>query len=189
MANFGSVGEYDPEKEEWIPYTERLDEYFIANEVKDETKKRAILLSSCGHSTYQIARQLFAPTKLSSRTYTQVVERLTQHFPPKPKDIIQRCKFDVRVRLPGETVATYCTELHNLAQFCDFGKSLEIMFQDRLVCGISDKAMQQRLLSEPDLTFQKAYDLTVLLESVKKDTAQLQSEARTSTAEVHAVRG
>ena len=189
MANFGSVGEYDPEKEEWIPYTERLDEYFIANEVEDETKKRAILLSSCGHSTYQIARQLFAPTKLSSRTYTQVVERLTQHFSPKPKDIVQRCKFNARVRLPGETVATYCAELRNLAQFCDFGESLENMLRDRLVCGISDKAMQQRLLSEPDLTFQKAYDLAVLLESVKKDTAQLQSEARNSTAEIHAVRG
>ena len=36
----------DPEKEEWIPYVEQLDEYFITNGVEDTTKKRAILLSS-----------------------------------------------------------------------------------------------------------------------------------------------
>ena len=51
MAKYGSIGEYDPEKEEWTPYIEQLDEYFIANDVEDETNKRAILLSSCGHST------------------------------------------------------------------------------------------------------------------------------------------
>ena len=101
---------------------------------------------------------------------------------------MQRCKFNARVRLPGESVATYCTELRTIAEHCEFDASLENMLRDRLVCGIADKAMQQRLLSEPNLDFQKAYDLlAVLMESVRKDTAQLQTKPNPST-EVHAVR-
>ena len=55
------------------------------------------------------------------------------------------------------------------------------------MCGISDRAMQQRLLSEPNLTFKKAYDLAVLMESVRKDTSQLQSKPQ--GADIHFVRG
>ena len=176
------------EKEEWIPYIERLDEYFIANGVEDATKKRAILLSSCGHSTYQIARRLFAPTKLNTQTYGKVVESLSAHFSPKPKDMVQRCKFNARVRQPGESISTFCAELRSLAEHCDFeDAALENMLRDRLVCGISDRAMQQRLLSEADLTFKKAYDLAVLMESVRKDTSQLQSKPQ--GADIHFVRG
>ena len=120
MATYGSIGEFDSEKEEWIPYIERLDEYFIANGVEDETKKRAILLSSCGHSTYQIARRLFAPTKLNTQTYGKVVESLSAHFSPKPKDMVQRCKFNARVRQPGESMSTFCAELRSLAEHCNF---------------------------------------------------------------------
>ena len=66
MAKYGSIGEYDPDKEEWTPYVEQLqDEYLIANDVEDETKKRAILLSSCGHSTYQMLSN-----RGQSRTWT-----------------------------------------------------------------------------------------------------------------------
>ena len=181
MAAYGSIGEFDPEKEEWTPYVKQLDEYFIANGVEDATKKNAILLS--GHSTYQTARRLFAPTKLNTQTYAKVVERLTEHFSPKLKDMVQHCKFNASVRQPGESISTFCAELRSFAKHCNFGDTaLEDMLRDRLVCGISDRAMQQRLSSEPNLTFKKAYDLAVLVESVRKDTTQLQSK---QGAEVH----
>ena len=43
MATHGSIGEFDPEKEDWTSYTERVEEYFVANDVDDATKERAIL--------------------------------------------------------------------------------------------------------------------------------------------------
>ena len=33
----------------------------------------------------------------------------------------------------------------------------------RLVCGINDSRIQRRLLSEPNLTFQKAFDLALAM--------------------------
>ena len=49
MAKHGSVGEYNSDGEEdWVSYIERLQNYFVANKVTTEAKKRAILLSVCG---------------------------------------------------------------------------------------------------------------------------------------------
>ena len=48
MATHGSVVQFDPEKEEWTSYVERLNYYLIANEVTEDAKKCAILMSCCG---------------------------------------------------------------------------------------------------------------------------------------------
>ena len=47
MAKHGSIGEFDSDRETWKSYTERLTQYFIANDVESADKKRAILLSVC----------------------------------------------------------------------------------------------------------------------------------------------
>ena len=69
-----SFGEFNEDKEEWLSYTERLQEYFTANEVEGEEKKRAVLLSACGATTYQLIRNLTAPAKPSSKTFKNLVE-------------------------------------------------------------------------------------------------------------------
>ena len=48
---FGNIGEFDETQEEWKQYAERLDHFFAANGVTDETRKRAIFLSVVGPKT------------------------------------------------------------------------------------------------------------------------------------------
>ena len=47
-AHYGRLTEFDRGVEEWVTYIERLEQYFAANEIADNGKKRAILLSACG---------------------------------------------------------------------------------------------------------------------------------------------
>ena len=47
------------------------------------------------------------------------------------------------------------------------------MLRDRLVCGINDAAIQRRLLSESNLTFQSAVDLARGLEAAARDAKEL----------------
>ena len=55
--------------------------------------------------------------------------------------------------------ATFVAELRSLAEFCNFGGTLEVMIRDRIVCGINDTAVQKRLLAEPGLTYAKAVEI------------------------------
>ena len=43
MATHGTLGEFDAGNEDWTSYSERLEQYFHANDVKDADKQRAIL--------------------------------------------------------------------------------------------------------------------------------------------------
>lgn len=90
------------------------------------------------------------------------------HYDPKPSELVQRYKFNSRTRKNGETVADF--EL-KLTQHCGYGTSLQQML---LVCGVNDDRMQRRLLSEVDLTFEKALNICQAMESANKNVRDLQ---------------
>ena len=58
MATYGNVGDFKESEEWWTQYAERLEQHFAANEIKDTTERRAILLSVCGCKTYGLIRDL-----------------------------------------------------------------------------------------------------------------------------------
>ena len=55
---------------------------------------------------------------------------------------------------------------------------MEDMLQDRLVCGVNDERLQQKLLVEPQLTFKKAMELSQTFESSVQDSKDLQSNSK-----------
>ena len=68
------------------------------------------------------------------------------------------------MRKADESVSSYVAELHSLAVYCNLGATLEVMLRDRLVCGINNEGIQNKLLAETDLTYGKALDIARSLE-------------------------
>ena len=64
----GHLSEFCQDKEEWPSYCERLEQYFLANDVTSEEKQRGILMRVCSPSTYQLICILLSPEKPSSET-------------------------------------------------------------------------------------------------------------------------
>ena len=186
MAIHGGMAEFDSATEEWQAYEERLSQYFIANDVEDAAKRRAILLSVCGPRTYKLVKSLVSPQKPTDKTYAQLVETLTNHFNPAPAITVSRFKFNSRVRQSSENVAMFISELRQLATKCDFGNSLEEMLRDRIVIGVNDPNIQRRLLAEPNLTLKKATEIAQALETADRGAADLQSA---QAVLVHSIEG
>ena len=166
---FGQVGPFDSHKEDWQEYAERLEHFFGANNIRETEKKRAIFLSTIGPAAYRLLRSLVAPERTGEVSYDTLVEKLGQHYSPKPSEIVQRYKFNSRKRKTDESVADYMSQLRALAEFCNFGVSLEDMLRDRLVCGVDNTAIQRKLLAEPELTLKKAMDIALAMEAAFKD--------------------
>ena len=152
MATHGSIGEFQGHPEGWTEYIERLECYFTANDVATDEKRRAILLAYCGDATYSTIRSLVAPRKLTEVPYDDLVKLAQAHYNPRPSQIVQRFKFNSRTQQAGESIASYDAELRRLSEHCGFGQSLDDMLRDRLVCGLAQARIQQRLLAEVDLT-------------------------------------
>ena len=85
---------------DWETYTEQLEFYFLANNVKDAEKKKAILLANLSPETYQLVKDLLMPNKLSDNetTYDTIVQRLKAHVKPEKSAIVARFDFDNRHR-------------------------------------------------------------------------------------------
>ena len=177
-SNHGHMGEFNNQLEDWRSYTERLQNYFIANDIKSEAKQRAILLSVCGPRTYKLIRSLLSPQEPKDVSFADIVKQMTDHYQPKPSIIVQRFKFHSRSRKQGESVATYIAELKRLAEDCEFGEFLKQMLRDRIVCGINDPRIQRRLLAERELTYQSAFELAQSMETADQNTNDLQAPSR-----------
>ena len=180
----GPIGEFDPAQEQWTQYTERLSHFLTANGITEEERKKAVLLTVMGRRAYKLLRNLIAPKTVDETTYSSILEAMKLHYCPQPSEIVKRFEFNSRFRQPGKTVSTYVAELRALAEFCNFGDSLDNMLRDRLVCGINNEQVQKRLLSETDLTFKKALDLAQGLEAAAKNAHTLKSAAAGATSTV-----
>ena len=167
MAKHDSVGE------QWDTYIKRLQNYFVANDIGAEVKKRAIL-SVCGVITYQLIRNLSTPTKPSDLSYEDLVKLVREHCHPRRLEIVQCFHFNSRVRQSNETIAAFVAERKKLSEFCNFGEKLADMLRDRIVCGIIHPAMQRHLLSETDLTFAKTLEVAQGLEAGEKSPKVMQ---------------
>ena len=113
------IGLYNADKEKWENYSKTLEYYFAGNAVDDDGWKKAILLTVCGMQTFWLIRTLAAPTPLTEKSNTEVRRLLNDHFNLKPAIILQRFRFNNRVRQPAETVATFMAVLRQIAEDCD----------------------------------------------------------------------
>ena len=135
-------------------YVERLE--LAASDIVSVNKRRTILLSAVGPSTYRLIRTLVAISRQGHELYLVHVEKAGAHL-TNPSPIVKRYEFNTRRQGQSEAVATYVAELRKIAEFCDYGPVLSDMLRDRLVCGIHNKVIQRRLLQETALTFDKAW--------------------------------
>ena len=63
--------------------------------------------------------------------------------------------------------------LRKAAEHCNYGESLSKMLQNRLFCGITNSAVQKRLLAEKELTLDKAVSLAQAVEIAEKGSKDL----------------
>ena len=79
----------------------------------------------------------------------------------------------MRTRKDTKSVAAYIAELKRLGEYCKFGDKLNEMVRDHLVCGVNDILLQNCLLYEPKLIYDKAFELAQSVEVAAKNAADL----------------
>ena len=175
MTTIGKIESFDDTKENWETYVERVEQFFLANDIDDDHKVPT-LLSLIGGKTYTLLRDLLAPEKPATKSFQQIVTTLQEHLSPKPLEIAERFRFYKRNQNEGESILSYVAELRKLATHCNFGGNLNEALRDRLVCGLRNMQIQKRLLSEAKLKYSKAVEIAVAMETAIRDASELQSE-------------
>ena len=93
------------------------------------------------------------------KKYAKVIEKFDEHFVPKKNVIHERACFHRRVQREGETVEAFIRNLYELAEHCDFGTQRDEQVRDRIVIGILDKSLSQKLQMKSDLNLDTAIQM------------------------------
>lgn len=104
-----------------------------------------------------------------SLSYDELVSKVKDHKEPAPFVIVRHFQFNTRNQKPSKSISEYIAVLCKAVEHCNNGDSLSEMLRDRLVCGITNSAVQKRLLAEKDLTLEKAISLAQSVEIAEKD--------------------
>ena len=80
---FRHIQEFQPDSDTITAYIERMNLFFMANEIPN-VKKIAVFLSIIGGKTYALLRSLLSPQLLQTKSYSELVDSLKQYYEPKP---------------------------------------------------------------------------------------------------------
>ena len=101
------------------------------------------------------------------KKYEKVIDDFDKYFKVKKNVIYERARFNQRCQLLDESADHFITEIHRLADNCEFGDMKDQLIRDRLVVGIRDGALSEHLQLESDLILDKAKTLIRQREAVR----------------------
>ena len=189
-ALYGHVDKFDVHGKESFPnYLERLEFYFMANDIEQDNKKKSIFLIPVGPETFKLIKDLCTPEKPGDKTFHGICELIKEHLNPEPNVIVERLRFYTRTRRENESVAEYVAELRHLSTHCNLSAVLNDNLRDRIVCGVNNHDIQKKLLSVGNaLTLDKALKLAISFETAAKNAESLPS-IHTPEKPIHKVDG
>jgi predicted aspartyl protease len=172
-------GKFDfRQPESWTRWLRRFDRYLEASGLSNKSEERQVsaLIYAMGDEADEILHT-FGLSDANRKKYKTVAEKFSSHFITKRNIVFERAKFNRRIQEPGEPVDTFITSLYTLVEHCDYGALRDELIRDRIVVGIQDKSLSEKMQTTDDLTLTKAITMARQKECVKKQQVLLHSEA------------
>ena len=107
------------------------------------------------------------------KTYENVKQKFQNYFSKKKNVIYERAKFNERKQKEGETVDAFITALHKLATKCDYGALNDDLIRDRIVEGIRDQGLSEKMQLDEKLTLSKATKMARESEAVRLQQSEI----------------
>ena len=146
--------------EEWRKWKTRFEQFRLASGLSAESEERQV--SSLMYCMGEDAEEVLATTNITAeqkKEYRQVVQKFDEYFKVRKNLVYKRASFNLAHQVADESAEQFITRFHQLAENCEFGDLKNEMIRDRLVIGIRDGQLSERLQMESDLTLQKAEKL------------------------------
>ena len=119
----------------------------------------------------------FALTDEHRNEYECVKSKFDEHFVPRRNVIFERAKFNIRRQEESEYVDAYITDLYTLAEHCDYGALYNEMIRDRIVVGIRNRALSEKMQLDSKLTLDSAVMQVRQSEAVKLQQSVLRENS------------
>ncbi|KAM7300492.1 uncharacterized protein ISCGN_016104 [Ixodes scapularis] len=169
--------------DDWQPWITRWDRYRVISGLskRDSAAQVNTLLYAMGRE----AEDVLASLKLSDEQkldYDCVKNAFEKHFIPRRNIIYERATFNRRKQESHETVESFVTDHFKLAERCQYGALKDELIRDRLVVGLLDTALSEKLQVDSALTLETAVAAARNSEAVEQQHKEMRDGDRHYTA-------
>lgn len=113
-------------------------------------------------------------TAQTENAVNYILRKFNELYAPYKSVIQATAFFNAMIQKPGQCVDEFVTDLKLQAQKCNYGPRENRLIGDRIVIGIRDTALRERLLREQDLTLRKIISTCKAAELSKKHLRDIQ---------------
>ena len=164
----------------WREWIETLETYFLAANIVDSKRRKALLLYLGGDQL----RIIYKTLGDSAETFKNAKKLLDIHFQGKKNLAFERYKFRQAVQSPEESMKMYVTKLRDLSKHCKFEDySREDAIIDQVIENCKSSDTRKKLLSEENLTVEKLINLATLKESVDQQASYIEKKESCHTVQ------
>ncbi|UYV79391.1 K02A2.6-like [Cordylochernes scorpioides] len=161
---------------EWPKWRKRFERYLVVSGMKkkEEADKIDLFIYLMGDRADDIFRTFKFEKEEEATKIESVLKAFDSHFCVRKNIIYKRAKFNSRIQEDREPVDELITSLYKLADSCEFEGLHEQLIRDRIVVGVRDKALSERMQLYSELTLEKAVKMVRQQESVRQQQVDLQ---------------
>ena len=169
--------EFSGYAEDWSKWRQRFERYRISTSLSQ--KPRAEQVSLFLFSMGDVADDLLATMNVNEATvtYDELVAAFNSHFNERKNKIHSRAKFNKRVQKQGEEIDVFIQDLHKIADECEYGTLKEELIRDRIVVGVTDDMLSDKLQAMADLTLAQAIQHARQAETRKQSQALIRDNS------------
>ncbi|UYV67397.1 hypothetical protein LAZ67_5000460 [Cordylochernes scorpioides] len=146
----------------------------IGMKKKEEVDKIDLFMYLMGDRADDIFRTFKFEKEEEATKIDSVLKAFDSHFCVRKNIIYERAKFNSRIQEDREPVDEFITSLYKLADSCEFEGLHEQLIRDRIVVGVRDKALSERMQLDSELTLEKAVKMVRQQEAVRQQQVDLQ---------------
>ena len=163
--------------EEWPKWIRRFERFRQASGLKDNDEEGQVntLIYAMGDEADDILCGLGLSAE-DKKKFDTVRDKFEAHFVKRRNTIFERAKFNQRKQEKAESADSFITSLYCLAKHCGYGALHDEMIRDRIVVGLRDATLSEKLQMDPELTLDKAVVAARQREAVKKQQAVVRGE-------------
>ena len=156
----------------WPKWKRRFEQFRVASGLATSSGPQQVptLLYCLGPE----AEDVLLSTEEGRKVYETVLKQFDDFFKVRVNQTLERAKFNNRSQKEGETADEYITALYSLAESCNYKELKEEMICDRLVVGIRDRTLSEKLQLDAGLTLESAKKKIRQQEAVRDQRRDLQ---------------
>ena len=156
--------------EKWKKFNLAWNSYSLATELNEKSEKVqvATLLTVIGEEARDVYSTFTDWTEEGDQDkIAPVLQKFAEYCQPRKNVPFERYRFNRRTQEVGESYDQYKTALRKLAEGCDFDTiSPDELLRDRLIFGIRDSKVRERLLRESKLDLARTDEICRSAESM-----------------------